>query len=311
MAYWWVNQGETAEFSVGYMWAPKLGKTGQAIWHWTPMRDVRPGDIIFNYATKQLIAVSRARSSAQSHVRPSAWPESTSAWGDDGLIVHLDQEPLESPVSIESLHAAGLAIPGTGPFDKNGRVQQAYLFALTNEAGDSLWQLIGDARSKPQLIERGESRSRDMPYLADAHFEGELDRPNATPVRGEQAHLRRYLFGNSTEDVCDLCGRTLPVELLRASHIVRRAELTASERRKFDSIAFRTCILGCDSLFETGHIAVEGGAITKGRPSLNRAIREYVNPLIGRYCIAADEKRKPYFDRHYRTATLQGHNTVP
>lgn len=298
MAYWWVNQGKTARASAGYLWAPKVRDGDVRVSHWLPMEQLAPGDVVFNYANGLVFAVSRVRDVAQPHARPSAWPRVEKLWADAGLIVHLDQEMLEVPVAIAKLRSSGAVRPSEGPFDKNGDVKQGYLYAVSETAGDRLWLLLDEARGPDRLVARGEDTTPDMPDVRQGYFAGTVDRLVEAPQRGEQAQLRRYLLGTASEGTCDLCGRELPSILLRAAHIVRRADLTEDERRRFDEIAFRACALGCDALFEAGYIALENGITVSARPLFDDSLREAVATLVGRPSTAYDSKRAPFFERH-------------
>ena len=75
-------------------------------------------------------------------------------------------------------------------------------------------------------------------------------------VRVEQQTLRRYRFGSSTSVACAVCGRVLPVGLVRLAHIKRRSEANRDERLMLEN-TMPACTLGCDELFERGYLAVD------------------------------------------------------
>lgn len=114
-------------------------------------------------------------------------------------------------------------------------------------------------------------------------FDGDSDRAALIVVRREQRYLRRYLLGGLDEAQCALCGRTLPARVLVAAHIAPRHTLSEAERLNFRSAAMLACTLGCDTLFELGHIAVDGGGrIVEHRPTGNEALRKAISELVGR-----------------------------
>ena len=91
--------------------------------------------------------------------------------------------------------------------------------------------------------------------------EFDLDRDSISKHRREQALLRAYLMnGNATEE-CSICRRTLPENMLVASHIKMRSHCTNDEKLDFDNVAMIMCKLGCDDLFEKGYIVVQSGKV--------------------------------------------------
>lgn len=300
MTYWWVNQGKTAKQSEGFLWAP-IGGTREPFWR--NMERIEPGDIVLHYSDGAMFAISRARGTAQPYPRPPAWANEATSWGEIGNIVHLDQEKLSERVPFSEVFETGIVEARRhGPFTKANKVTQGYLFELTDDEGATLWELIQPHRAalpnrRLPLVTAGQA-PQDMPDVHSGHFTGVLERDNAASARGEQAQLRKYLLGNLTEATCDICGRNLPASMLRAAHVVKRSALTDEERRRFSSIAFRACTLGCDTLFEDGYIAVSPGGITAARETTNPAVRESVARILGRPCTAHDALRAPYFARH-------------
>ncbi|GAA1270409.1 hypothetical protein GCM10009634_11840 [Saccharothrix xinjiangensis] len=90
----------------------------------------------------------------------------------------------------------------------------------------------------------------------------DLDGMTVATYRKEQGELRDLLLGGATGAPCALCGRVLPAELLVAAHIKPRARCGPEERLDLGSVAMLACALGCDRLFELGHLAVdERGAV--------------------------------------------------
>lgn len=131
---------------------------------------------------------------------------------------------------------------------------------------------------------------------------GGTDRQQTIVGRREQAALRQWLLRGRDSAECDLCGKELPTQFLVAAHIVPRSKLSNSERTNFKTAAFLACTLGCDALFESGHVVVgDDGRTLAGRPA-EGSLADSVRPLLGRpvarHHVAADG-----FRRHRLTHT--------
>ncbi|MEU4830764.1 hypothetical protein [Streptosporangium sp. NPDC023615] len=131
-------------------------------------------------------------------------------------------------------------------------------------------------------------------------YEGDLDRPVTATQRGEQARLRRLLFGSDTVATCALCGDTLPVRFLVAAHIKVRSLCTDEERRNLAHIAMPACQFGCDALYETGYISVDqDGKIVAATSESNDLLATRLSNLAGRACLSFTEESRHYFEWHY------------
>jgi 5-methylcytosine-specific restriction protein B len=128
--FWWVNQGLSYPRSRagGYMWAPLEDKAGGTPEHWRAMRDVREGDVVFNYANSQLRGCSVAAEAAVPAPRPD--PDADQAWGNDGLRVELTYRDLVPPIQLSEIPVEWRIGEG-GPFTRDGSVKQGYLFPVS------------------------------------------------------------------------------------------------------------------------------------------------------------------------------------
>lgn len=114
--------------------------------------------------------------------------------------------------------------------------------------------------------------------------------------RLEQARLRNAKLRGRTQAPCDICGRVLPVHLIRAAHIKPRAICTETERADLANIML-ACVLGCDALFEAGHIAIDAhGGVCVPQP-LTGDLGVMASPLTGR-TVTTDSRTLEYAAVH-------------
>lgn len=124
--------------------------------------------------------------------------------------------------------------------------------------------------------------------------------------RAEQGRLKRALLPGA-EGECALCGRTLPRALLVAAHIKKRAACSEEERWDLNNVAMLACLLGCDSLFEHGFVAVETGGqlsvspVAAAAPAVTKYMDEH---LVGRSIEWWSADREQYYAWH-RSHTFQ------
>lgn len=404
--YWWVNQGRTyqQQRAAGILWAPKVGRHGRSFPHWDAMCDVRPGDVIVHYASGAVRAVSTAVTAAIDARRPVDLPEDL--WDREGRMVRAIYRDAVAPIRLADIPADLISSePSDGPFDRDGRVKQGYLYPLSDKLGqrlveefnspvsgltaalvpaeattgaaDLLRRLVGvpirtvtgrinrilgiqgpnvlvatdsSPKGEPvpiswvdkalqQLIHHGSveihpdtvghhssfigavlltlpgaTASGNPPVITfrqlampaqlvvtgeNLTFEGDLTRRYEGVQRGEQAQLRRVLFGSATEAQCALCGDIYPVRFLWAAHIKKRAVCTDDERRDLQHIAMPACLFGCDALFEAGYISVDdtGHIIVSDAPAGTR-LAERLAQLSGRRVTAYTDASAGYFAWH-------------
>lgn len=130
-------------------------------------------------------------------------------------------------------------------------------------------------------------------------FVGELSVPATAEQRGEQAALRRLMFGGAPTAQCAICGHAYPTRFLVAAHIKRRAVCSDDERRDLSHVAMPACVFGCDALFEAGHLAVDdSGTVRSCDPIGIDALDARLAGLEGSRCLAHTPKSAAYFDWH-------------
>jgi hypothetical protein len=134
------------------------------------------------------------------------------------------------------------------------------------------------------------------PVAPDPQF-GVFDRTAVAKYRVEQGALRHVLIGDATVGTCALCGRELPVDLLVAAHIKKRAECSDDERNDLRNVAMLACSLGCDRLYELGYVTVgpDGAVLTS---PVEGALAEQLARLDGRVTRAHHVASAGYFAWH-------------
>ena len=134
MNIWWVNQGKTyaVEKSEGLLWAPQKNRDGNTFFHWENVKNIKQGDIIFNYANGEIRAVSIALKDGYESMKPESI--TSDGWEKDGYRADINYEELASPISINKIGQpiADLRV-NYGPINKTGGVNQGYLYSLNKD----------------------------------------------------------------------------------------------------------------------------------------------------------------------------------
>lgn len=308
MRLFWVNQGQTFEQErrAGMLWAPKVSRPrpGQAVGtgraHWDRLLDAGPGDLVVHYARKAVRGWSTVVARATDG--PPPFDPDARPWSEDGRLLRVELQTVEPPIQLAEI-PLDLRLEQdrpSWPFSRRGDVKQIYLSEVDGGLAD--W-LLGELGVRIDIAQ--------VPsWPADAVEDGELeytgDRQVLVTARSEQTRLRRHLFGEELVATCALCGRDLPVAMLVAAHIKRRADTTVDERRRAD-IVMPACSLGCDILFELGYVIVaRGGLIERGprRAPSSEDLDFAMRALTGRTCIAWSAETERYFAYHRKWQAL-------
>jgi hypothetical protein len=283
--FWWAIQSENFHevFPDGTLWAPLRGSRGQRVASWETLHDARPGDVVLHFSRPEIRGISR--------VATPPFPASTPARGwreppdTEGTLVLTD--PLFE-VRIPKEDAYGFLPPGQGPMTVNSTLNNGYFFPVDREAALQLLQHAGIG------ISDGPDQGREEAVPAEQYLGGPSDRWTLGAVRTEQSFLRNQqlqLRGSS----CSLCGQSFPEELLVAAHIKPRSACSEQERQDTRNVSMLACLFGCDALFEHGYLVVgDEGTIEAGRPGQG-PVGDRVRELVGRKCLAYDERSRGYF----------------
>lgn len=127
---WWVNQGATyeKERQGGFLWAPQRDKSGKALAHHVNVYKLRPDDIVVHYARGAVRAIGKVVAKPKKAERPATLGDS--AWGQEGYYCRVDYFVLAQPIELNEIPAE-LRENERPPFTKDGAVQQAYLYPLS------------------------------------------------------------------------------------------------------------------------------------------------------------------------------------
>jgi hypothetical protein len=118
-------------------------------------------------------------------------------------------------------------------------------------------------------------------YLTFFAAKEDLDTKTVINARVEQGFLRSFLVSEYKQKDCYICGKTLPIELLMAAHIKKRAKCKLNEKLDFENVAALICKLGCDDFFDKGYLCVVNGKVTLN-PERQKETTEYLDDVIGR-----------------------------
>ncbi|MGA7205167.1 MAG: hypothetical protein WBX27_11110 [Specibacter sp.] len=298
MHYWWVSHGRNYEQAIadGTLWTCP-DPDGEVPDDRILLKEMRTGDIVFNYFGPYIRAVSIVNEKWQSAPRPDGY-EPQLGESDEGWLVRT--HPLAEGLQVHRERAADItAADGPGPFNAAGKPHQKYVSALTAEEGQALLEQCGV--TAPQT---SAGSLRGLP--ASVWGADEPDDSTLTTIRLEQAFLRKNLLRGRLKAPCSLCGEEMPARLLIAGYIKPRSHCSEEERMDYTSCAMLTCALGCDALYEWGYIVVgDTGRIRAGQPAETERIGEAVERLVGRNCTAFNEQTSECFAENERLMLAQ------
>lgn len=293
MKYWWVSHGRNYESAIndGTLWScpdPEGDTEGTR----ELIKEMRQGDVVFNYFGPYVRAVSVVLETWQDSPRPDGYEQKLGE-PDQGWLVRT--HPLAQKLQLHRERAAGITAVGEpGPFNAAGKPQHRYVSALTSEEGQELLAEAGVTAPQSSA-----TSLRGLPgsvWGAD-----EPDEKTLTSIRLEQSHLRKHLLRGRLTAPCAICGEHYPARLLIAGHIKPRPQCNDEERMDYESNAMLTCALGCDALYEWGYVVVgPQGQIQAGQAGETPRIEAAVEHLVGRHCTAFDEHTAGAFAENKR-----------
>jgi len=149
---WWVNQGATyrQEQEGGYVWAPKVTKTGHPVSHHVAVSRLREGQQIVHYANGAIRAIGWVAEDPQEAKKPAEL--TGDAWDVDGYGCQIAYRVLDQPIARGEIPNR---TPEVGPFDVNGDVKQGYLFKVHDDETFPLLEFL--SARVPDLFEPPQS----------------------------------------------------------------------------------------------------------------------------------------------------------
>lgn len=269
MRYWWVSQNQTYRHEVpgGYLWSPKLGKSGGRVPYYEFMREVSPGDIVFSFADTYIKAVGVAVSHAYSAPKPTEFQSVGSNWGHAGWKVDVRFQVLKHPIRPrEYMREIAPLLPDKySPLQPSGDGNVLYLTELSGDFAKQLADIIGaEASSFIDAVAAAPPQAPDASLSLLEWEEKEVLQVQANPGLTEttkeaivQARRGQGLFKRNVmqlEKACRLTGVS-QVEHLRASHCKPWREADNIERLDGNNGLLLTP--SADHLFDRGFISFQ------------------------------------------------------
>ena len=293
MRFWWASQNKNYSVAIpaGTLWTrPRINNVLPR--ERAALQELEVDDVVFHYGRPYVRAVSRVVATAVDHVRPDGYPRGPreTAAHDAGKLARV--ELIANDLHLDSSRVAELVRWGSpGPLSRFGVPREAYLTPLEADDAHRLLQALDVELPKQSLPGRPHENWQPGGGTTDAIALG--------TIRREQTALRNHLLAGRTFSACSICGRDLPADLLVASHILPRSELSEEERADFDSVAMLLCQLGCDALFEHGYLTVKSdGVIAPGPRTPIPTVSLAIKGVAGQACQAWNGRTAPFFSAH-------------
>lgn len=260
MRYWWVNHGKTYEFEVpgDFLWSPKTQIDGSRSQNYDFMVEIKPGDFVFSHSDRKIRALGIATSSAYTAPKPE-FRTKGSNWADTGWQVDVSFIELKSPFEPQNyFEEIKPFLPEKySPMQASGKVQQAYLFEISNKLFEIL---LSHSDVNTQML--GELK----PYMAnniaqdDIHEVSIIQRVNIGPLEKENLVKSRRgqgIFKTNVKMIESECRVTKlkDKDFLIASHIKPWKDSNDSE--KIDGNNGLLLSPHIDKLFDSGLISFE------------------------------------------------------
>lgn len=293
MRYWWATQTSNYPEAIARrtLWTCPRAEGKPLKESRRLIKDLRLGDIVFHHHQGHLKAVSTVVEEWQDFPRPEEY-KAQEGEGDDGWLVRV--EPIATGLSLPFERVSDLITLGQkGPLNVNGEPARKYLSPLSETDGLTL---LAELNVSPPVFDNGL-----MGRPADSWGGDETDVLSLKTIRAEQTELRKHLLRGRLTAECSICGELLPTRLLIAGHIKTRSKCTEDERRDYRAAAMLICNLGCDALFEWGYLVVDGGGrVRPGKRPETRTVKNAVEALSGRFCLAFNKATSANFAWHSR-----------
>jgi hypothetical protein len=267
------------------MWSPKLKSNGTRNPYYDFMTHVSPGDIVFSFVSRQIVAVGVVLSNAYTSLKPKDFGSAGAAWSRDGWRVDVEFQLLARPLGPRN--HMNLIRPVMGekykPLKTSGDGQELYLTTINHELGKLLLKLAGDPEiSMPftDLSQLGFS-VEEQELILDESLRETTKATLVLARRGQGSFRQRVsLF----EKECRVTG-VAQSQLLIASHIKPWRDSNNEERVSGHNSLFLSPHI--DKLFDLGFITFEDNGQLIPSPLLDLEV-------LDRWSIAKDTKVKRF-----------------
>lgn len=162
-------------------------------------------------------------------------------------------------------------------------------------------EVLNIAKVQKQVKDALEKEEKSLALVKDNLSDKEtLNNIVSSIQRLEQPHIRTYLFGDKTEEICGICQQKFPVDMLIAAHIKKRSDCEREEQLDIEHIAMPMCKLGCDDLYEKGYIAVQNkSVVVNEQKAVTPILQTYLNGIKGKQINSKYDQSEEYFKYHY------------
>lgn len=259
--YWWVNHKQTFRHEVdgGYLWSPKRNRNGAQNRTYDNMTRVRPGEIVFSYASGAIRAIGHAAAAARSAKQPGEFGRAGKAWSKhEGWKVPVRFTVLAKPLR-PALHMRELAplLPEKhSPIRANGKGNQGvYLAEIPPALADALKRLMREVPHAPGALPAKETQRERKELAALERIQDDKHLTRTTKRYLIAARIGQGRFRENVEAIepaCRVTGITDP-RFLRASHI--RPWRDSNNRQRLDGNNGLLLAAHIDHLFDAGFIS--------------------------------------------------------
>lgn len=316
MRYWWVSQNQTykAERAGGYLWCPKRRRDGARNQFYAYMREVSPGDTIFSYVGKQIVAVSYPTKYCYEANKPTEdFGRVGNRWSDVGWRIDADYFDLERPFHpkdhIDSIRS--LLPEKYSPLRRDGGGTEIYLTAIGRALGDLLLQIAATA-GNDLPSPTGDAILGDLPDTQILDQQAEEEIVSTTGIdETEKAELRKSRRGQGRfrrnvrryEKQCRITGVN-DLSVLIASHI--KPWRHSDNRERLDGENGLLLTPNVDLLFDHGFVSFDDNGDLLISPAANQSTLAALGVPCDRpfNCGSFTAGQKVYLEYHRREVFL-------
>lgn len=297
--YWWVNQSKTwrQEQAGGYMWSPKLKKNLTRNPYYDFMTEVNPGNLVFSFVQRKIVAIGVATSAAYSSPKPKEFGSAGDAWSEEGWRVDVEFQRLDAP--LEPRNHMSLIQPllpqKYSPLKTNGDGQELYLTAVSADLALTLLSLLGD----PEIfwpvtdLSQIDFVSEEQELILDESLTETVKASLVLSRRGQGSFRERVRF---FEQECRVTG-VKESQLLIASHIKPWKDSSNDERLNGHNGLFLSPHV--DKLFDLGFITFEDSGKLVSSPLLDLDVLDKWH-IARNIKVKAFDSVQSYFLDHHR-----------